>query len=197
MYHRLQCQCGALQGQISHPHRAIHGICYCKDCRAYLRHLGVESRTLDTFGGAEFVATQAKHISFSDGIQNLACLSLSEKGLLRWYSKCCNTPICNTPRNWKIPYVGLVHTCLKSDPAAFVSSFPQLQMRVNTGSAKQRPPGMAFKTFATLAGFIPQVIAGSITGAYKSTLFFNTKGQPITSVNVLSETERSRAYGNA
>lgn len=197
MNHHLQCQCGALRGQVSHPNIAIRGVCYCKDCRAYSNHLGVGSRTHDALGGAEFVATQAKYVSFSQGTQHLACLSLSEKGLLRWYAKCCNTPIGNTVRNWKVPYVGLVHTCLKVDPAAFERSFPRLQMRVNTGNAKKKPPPMVFKTVVALAGFMPRVMASGITGAYRSTPFFKAPGQPVVSVAVLSQEERVRAYSAA
>ncbi|WCM93749.1 DUF6151 family protein [Acidovorax sp. NCPPB 2350] len=195
MNHRIQCKCGALRGQLSRPQLALRGICYCKDCRAYANHLGVETHTHDAFGGAEFIATQAKYVSFSAGVQHLACLSLSEKGLLRWYSKCCGTPIGNTSRNWKVSYVGLIPTCLKADLDSFGRSFPQLQMRVNTGSAKQAPPGMVLKTVAALAGFIPQVIASGISGAYKFTPFFSSPaGTPVTAITVLSKAERERAY---
>lgn len=38
--------------------------------------------------------------------ENLACLRLTDKGLLRWYSTCCQTPIGNTSANWKISFVG-------------------------------------------------------------------------------------------
>ena len=198
MNHRLQCQCGALRGHVSHTHRAVRGVCYCKDCRAYSHHLGNELTTHDSLGGAEFVATQSKYVSFADGLQNLACLSLSEKGLLRWYAKCCRTPIGNTARSWKVPYVGLVHSCLKSDPAAFERSFPRVEMRVYTGSAKQAPPGMGLRTMVALAGFIPQVMASGINGTYKQTPFFGAPaGLPTAPVTVLSEAERARAYSAA
>jgi hypothetical protein len=195
MTYPIQCQCGALRGLLERPQQALHGICYCKDCRAYARHLGILSRTHDALGGVEFVATQARYLSFSQGTQHLACVSLSEKGLLRWYARCCATPIGATPRNWKIPYVGLVHTCLKAEPATFERTFPRLQMRVNTGSAPQPPPGLALKTLVSLASLIPRIVADGITGAYKTTPFFQPPtGAPITSVTVLSEAQRADAY---
>jgi hypothetical protein len=170
-------------------------VCYCGDCRAYSRHLGAEAATHDELGGAEFVATQAKYVSFTDGIQQLACLSLSERGLLRWYARCCGTAIGNTTRNWKLPYVGLVHTCLKADPASFERSFPRIQMRVNTGGAKRPPPGMAVKTMVALAGFMPRVMVSGINGTYRQTPFFTPPtGSPIVAVSVLSDAERARAY---
>ena len=198
MNHRLQCQCGALAGHVSHIDTALRGVCYCRDCRAYSHHLGKQAEVHDSFGGAEFVATQAKHVSLTEGTQHLACLSLSGKGLLRWYAKCCNTPIANTTRNWKLSYVGIVHSCLKADAASFERAFPRLQMRVNTGGARQAPPGMALQTMTALAGFMPRVMASGLNGSYRQTPFFSgPEGVPVASVTVLSEAERVRAYAAA
>jgi hypothetical protein len=198
MNHPFQCRCGALNGLLSQPHRALRGVCYCKDCRAYAHHLGAASGTHDCLGGAEFVAAQAQHVSFISGVEQLACLSLTEKGLLRWYARCCNTPICNTARHWKVPYVGLIGACLKTDPVAFERSFPCVQMRVNTGSAKQAPPSMRLSTVVSLAGFIPRVMLSSISGAYRKTPFFDQgRGAPVVAVTVLSEADRASAYGAA
>lgn len=195
MNHRFQCRCGTLSGILSQPYRALRGVCYCKDCRAYAHHLGAAAWTHDALGGAEFVAAQAQHISFTSGIEHLACLSLAENGLLRWYAKCCNTPICNTTRNWKVPYVGLIGACLKTDPAAFERWFPRVQMRVNTGSAKQAPPPLRWSTVVSLAGFMPRVMLTSISGACRNTPFFNQGGAaPVVAVAVLSDVDRIRAY---
>jgi hypothetical protein len=197
MNYQLQCQCGALRGQLGHSESAVRGVCYCKDCRASAHHLGVASRTHDALGGADFVATQAKYVTLSEGAQHLACLSLSENGLLRWYAKCCNTAIGNTVRNWKFPYVGLSRTCLDAEPGVYEHSFGDVKMRVNTGSAKEAPPSMGLKSFTALAGFIPSVIAGRVSGAYKSTPFFSPVGEPVVAVNVLSKAERERAHSAA
>ncbi len=197
MNYRLQCQCRALRGQLSHPERAIRGVCYCNDCRASAHHLGVASRTHDALGGVDFVATQAKYVTLSEGTQHLACLSLAENGLLRWYAKCCNTTIGNTVRNWKFPYVGLIRTCLNAEPGAYERSFGDVKMRVNIGSAKEAPPGTGLKTLSALAGFIPSVVAGRVSGAYKTTPFFSSVGEPVVAVDVLSRTERERAYSAA
>ena len=152
----------------------------------------------DSRGGAEFVATRAEHVAFEAGTEHLACLSLSEKGLLRWYAACCNTPIANTTRDWKFSYVGLIKTCLMADSESFDRSFSKLQMRVNTSSAKQAPPGMLLQTAAALMGFIPRVIASRVTGSYRQTPFFvSPEGLPSAKVYVLSESERKSAYRDA
>jgi len=152
----------------------------------------------DASGGAEFVAARAEHVVLDAGIEHLACLSLSEKGLLRWYAACCNTPIANTTRDWKFPYVGIIRTCLMADSASFQRSFPRVQMRVNTTSAKQAPQSMLLQTVVTLMGFMSRVIASRINGAYRRTPFFvSPEGLPRTEINVLSESERRRAYSDA
>ena len=196
---RLQCQCGALHGQLSHTERALRGLCYCKDCRAYSHHLGQASVGHDALGGVEFVATQARYVTLTGGTQHLACLSLSPKGLLRWYAKCCNTPIANTMRSWKFPYAGVIHTGLKADPAAYERAFPRLQMRVNTGSAKAAPPaGMAFSTIVALMGFMPRVLVSGVDGSYRQTPFFNAPaGTPQVDVVVLSKAQRELAHAAA
>ncbi|ARN23394.1 DUF6151 family protein [Piscinibacter gummiphilus] len=194
MTYHFQCRCGRVRGLLSRPELALRGLCYCKDCRAYSNHLGTSAKTHDAHGGAEFIATQARHVRLCEGTRHLACLSLSDKGLLRWYAACCTTPIGNTLRNWKVPYVSLVHTCLKPDPAAFERTFPRLQMRVNTGSARQAPPRLAFRTFVSLAGFVPGIVVSGLTGAYKPNPFFKPPGEPLVPVTVLSTQQRDRAY---
>ena len=195
MNHRLQCQCGALRGHVGRLHLAIRGVCYCKDCRTYAQHLGQLRTSHDSAGGVEFVATQGMHVSFEGDAQQLACLSLSSNGLLRWYAKCCNTPIANTTRNWKFPYVGLLHTCLKAEPALYKQAFPKVQMRVNTGSAWQAPTGMKLGTTISLLSFMPRVMASGINGAYRLTPFFLApSGAPRVEVYALSKAERTRAH---
>lgn len=190
MNHQIQCRCGALSGEVSNTHSAARAVCYCKDCRAYAVHLGQQQSVLDAMGGTEVVATQARYVAFTGGIENLACLSLSKNGLLRWYAKCCNTPIANTPRDWRLPYVGLVHSCLRKP---LESSFHPVQMHVNTRSANGSPPSMPWRQASTLLRFVPKIILGRLTGTYRQTPFFSPAGKPIAEVKVLSRAEREKA----
>lgn len=194
MNHRIQCQCGALSGEISNTRSAIRAVCYCKDCRAYAFHLGRPHAILDEIGGTDVVATQSRHVALTGGIEHLACLSLSDKGLLRWYAKCCNTPIANTPRNWRIPYVGLVHSGLKKP---LESSFARVQMHVNTKSAKGRPPSTRRSQTTTLLGFLPAMLFARVAGTYQHTPFCSPSGVPIVEVHVLTGIEREKAQSAA
>ncbi len=186
MSHRFQCQCATLRGEIAHPSRGVRAVCYCGDCQTYAHLLGEPQRVLDPLGGTEVVATLASDVRFTTATDALACVSLSPGGLLRWYASCCRTPIANTPRNRKLPYVGLVHSCLRQ-PEPLERSFPRVQLRVNTAHAKGRPPaygrlgGMA--RFGSLAA---RLAAARLVGGYRTTPFFDAAGEPVAPVVVAS-----------
>lgn len=105
--HPVQCRCGIVQGELLRLEKALHAVCYCRDCQTYAHALGEASRTLDAKGGTEVVATQAKYLRFSSGAGRLACVRLTETGILRWYASCCRTPLANTPRDMRLPYVSV------------------------------------------------------------------------------------------
>jgi hypothetical protein len=194
MNHPLQCRCGTLKGSVRCVERANRAVCYCKDCQAYARHLGVDNIVLDASGGTDVVATVAKHVALTAGIGSLACLSLSEKGLLRWYARCCNTPIANTPRNYKLSYAGLVHTCLKASGPSLDESFGPVRVRVNTGSANGSVEGTPVASAFMLLRLLPSLARARIDGSYERTPFFDANtGDPVARPKVLSRIERARA----
>ena len=151
MNHALQCRCGTLKGEVAHTEVANRGVCYCKDCQAFARFLGHADEILDESGGTDVVATLASNVTITEGASALACMSLSENGLLRWYARCCNTPIGNTTRNFKLPYVGLVHSCLEKSGTSLDAAFGPVRMRVNTQSATRgRPNATPLATVAAV-----------------------------------------------
>ena len=121
MSYPLRCRCGNVRGELLRPEHTLHAVCYCRDCQAYAHALGDAAGILDDAGGTEVIATQAGNVRFTAGTQSLACLSLTEGGLLRWYASCCRTPIANTPRDMRLPYAGLMHNCLASSRHGRVS----------------------------------------------------------------------------
>jgi hypothetical protein len=192
MKHVLRCQCGTLTGEIDQPHKAVRGVCYCKDCQSYAHFLGKADRVLDRLGGTDIVATQSRYVIFTSGTHALACLSLSPHGLLRWYAKCCNTPIANTPRNWRLPYVGVVRTCL-GDAQSVDASFTPVQMYLNVQSAKGKTPQAPSGKAAVLLRFAPALLLGRVLGTYRRTPFFNADGSPVVQPRVLTKAERAQA----
>jgi hypothetical protein len=193
MNHPLRCRCGTLKGYVSHPEKVNRGVCYCKDCQAFAHFLGTPGEILDKMGGTDIVSTLPKYVVFTDGVEALACMSLTENGLLRWYASCCSTPIGNTPRDFKISHVGLVHTCLQDPSRTLESAFGPVRMRVNTKHAKGKPKSMAISTIASVLRFLSSVLRARLNGSYRSTPFFaSDRGTPVVSPKVLSRSERER-----
>ena len=191
MNHPLRCKCGALKGYVSRPEAVSRGVCYCKDCQAYAHFLGKADDILDKMGGTDVVATLPKYVTFTQGLDGLACMSLTENGMLRWYASCCNTPIGNTPRNFKMAHVGLIHTCLEDPSRPLDTSFGPVRMRVNTKSAKGNPRSMPISTFASVLRFMISLTRARLDGSYKRTPFFDPdRGTPVKSPRVLTSAER-------
>jgi hypothetical protein len=193
MIHPLRCRCGTLKGSVSHPEKVNRGVCYCRDCQAYAHFLGKTEDILDELGGTDVVATLAQYVTFTQGAEALACMSLTDNGLLRWYASCCNTPIGNTQRNFKVSFVGLVHTCLEDPSKTLDSSFGPVRMRVNTKNAKGRAESMPLSTVTSVLRFLASVIRARLDGSYKLTPFFDShRGTPVLTPKVLSISERER-----
>jgi hypothetical protein len=122
-------------------------------------------------------------------------MSLSERGLLRWYASCCNTPIGNTPRNPKVPYVGIVHSCLDAIAPSLESSFGRLRIAVNTKSARSKVRSTPIASTAGLLIPMMSLIGARLSGAYKTNPFFVPgSSTPIRQPRVLSDVEREQVY---
>jgi hypothetical protein len=187
MSHPLQCRCGTLKGAVAHPEKAIRAVCYCQDCQAFARFLGDPDTILDPLGGTDVVAVHPADVSFSAGQDMLACMALSETGLLRWYARCCHTPIGNIGRDPKVAHVGLIHNCLATSSAALDAAFGPVQMHVNTGSAHGKPPAMVLGMLKTMPRFAWQLLRARLDGSYKRNPFFKDEhGTPIVAPQIVA-----------
>jgi len=194
MDHPLRCRCGTLQGTVTHTESVNRGVCYCRDCQAYAHALGNAEMILDSLGGSDVVATLQQYVTFTKGTEALACMSLTERGLLRWYASCCNTPIGNTQRDSRVSFVGLLHNCLEHSPRTIDEAFGPVRMRVNTKHAKGKVVPMPLSTFTSVTRFLVSVVRARLDGTYRRTPFFSaTSLQPVVAPKVLSATERDRA----
>jgi hypothetical protein len=192
MQHALQCRCGTVKGWVSDTHSANRVVCYCRDCQAFARFLGQESETLDAQGGSDIVQTLPKNVTFTRGMDALACLRLTDKGMVRWYAGCCKTPIGNTLENYKISFIGLLHNCLETPEHSLENSFGTVRTYANPhgaiGEPKPRRTGMG----ATIRWFVKTILKARVNGDYKRTPFFKD-GRPIAIPRVLSSAERASA----
>ncbi len=191
MIYALRCRCGTIQGQVDTAQSADRALCYCKDCQAYARFLSGQLDMLNSQGGTEIIASLPRSVHFTAGKDRLACMSLSEKGLLRWYASCCNTAIGNTPRDSKMSYVGLVRTCLPGDETEMTNAFGPLKIALNTESAGGKVSSTPAATFFGVLKIIRNLIGSRLTGKHKMTPFFRpNSNEPITAPKNLTPAER-------
>jgi len=105
----LRCECGHVRGVASEvsPSTGYRVLCYCKDCQAFARFLE-QADVLDTAGGTDIFQMPPGRVKLTAGMDAMRCLRLSNRGIYRWYTDCCRTPIGNTagPR---VPLIGLIH----------------------------------------------------------------------------------------
>jgi hypothetical protein len=104
----LRCSCGQVRGQVADPSpRTVNRVvCYCADCQAFAHRLG-RADLLNAQGGSDIVQVAPAAFTFVQGQDRITGLRLTPKGLYRWHTSCCNTPIGNT-LGPAIPFVGIV-----------------------------------------------------------------------------------------
>ena len=107
----LRCRCGRVHGVASDvsPSGGFRFVCYCKDCQAFARFVE-RPDVLDPAGGTDIFQMPPRRVKLTAGTDALRCLRLSEKGVLRWYTDCCRTPIGNSAASPRSPILALVHS---------------------------------------------------------------------------------------
>jgi len=194
MNHPIRCGCGKFQAEVAHPERGTRAVCYCRDCQAFAHFLGPPPGMLDALGGTDIVAVRPRHLRFISGTEHLACMSLSPRGTLRWFTACCRTPIGNAPRDLKVSHLGLVHCALEAPGVDLTRSFGPVRMRVNRQGAHGPTPGNAPLTFAgAMLRYGAGLAWSRVSGGYeRNPLFDASSGAPIVAPQVLSADARRR-----
>ncbi len=202
----VRCSCASVRGVLRgvSPSRVVRAVCYCDDCQAFAHYLGQADTVLDAYGGTSIVQVSPSRLTITEGVEHLACVRLTDGRLLRWYASCCGTPIGNTPGSYKMHFLGLIHGFLDL-------SAVEVPVDKALGLIRAR----AFRRFVTgdrsvinampgsfwpfLLGGIRRILGARLTGAYRSTPFFDESGKPIVVPHRLTEEERPRLppYANA
>ena len=110
---QVSCDSGGVSATLLSFPKSTLGrlICHCRDCRSFLDKINRRD-VLDSFGGAEIIPAYPCDIKFLQGVDNLVCYRLTERGLYRWAASCCKSPFANTKADF--PWVGLFHTVYKA-----------------------------------------------------------------------------------
>lgn len=185
----LRCRCGAFRGSVD-ADDGIHVVCYCDDCRAYVHALDRKD-LLDENGGSEIWQTTPSRLKVSAGLDQVRCLRLSAKGMLRWHTVCCQTPIGNSMSNPGVPFIGLLRAVLDVDDAGVTVLGPPTRMQARF--ALGTPPAGSEQTASlrTIARVVRFLAKARLWGAQKPHPFF-VDGAPLVTPRVLTPAERAR-----
>lgn len=185
--HPIQCKCGQVAGEVIMPTPSNRARCYCSDCRAFGHFFGPNGSVVDAQGGTEIIQVPMDHVRFSQGIEHLAAIRLSEKGMLRWYAACCQTPIGNTMADRRWSFVGLIHSCL--DAGLIERDFGARVATINTDSALGDPKPRQQGLFRSILGLVRIALPARLSGRYRQSPFFTPAGEPLVVPRVLTAGE--------
>lgn len=188
--HQLKCKCGAVAGRLLPGTPSSRVRCYCTDCQAFGRFFGPAPQVLDSQGGTEIVQVCQSRLRIDRGLEHLASIRLTDKGMMRWYTQCCHTPVGNTMRDPKMSFIGLIHSFM--DVSAIDGDFGPSIALLNTntalGSPKPRQQGLAGVIFR----FATLVLVSRVRGRYKQSPLYTSTGAYVAQPRVLTSTELQR-----
>lgn len=194
----IQCECGKFKAEIKNFPQNTAGrcVCYCDDCQTYLHFLG-KANLLDSAGGSEIIPVYPSDFKILQGQEVLSCVRLSSKGLFRWYTSCCKTPIGNVLP--KFPWVGTLNRAYSiKEPNYLEKTLGNIKSRIYGKYARGTPPKDTSQTmnFKNVKVVLPFVVKGFLTGKAKNSPFFEKDGvTPITVPKVLTPEERNQIRG--
>jgi len=111
----LRCRCGSVCGVAANvgPVTGTRLVCYCIDCQVFARFLKRDD-ILDAAGGTGIYHMRSSDLRITEGKDQLRCVRLSDKGLYRWYTDCCRTPIGNMV-GARLPFIGVTQPFMEHE----------------------------------------------------------------------------------
>ena len=190
----LRCACGTVRGVVAEASARTcnRAVCYCDDCQTFARFLGRDD-VMNERGGTDILQVAPSRVRIVAGQEQLRCMRLSPKGLLRWYTECCKTPAGNMLPSPRSPFIGF--------PVRFVA--PQggtLDAAVGPsrggifgrfaiggcpeGVAERVGPGLLVRSVAWLLGNV-------VRGRHAPSPFWTASGEALVAPTVLTLEQRT------
>ena len=193
----IQCECGSFRAVLkAFPQNSPGRLkCYCDDCQSYV-HFLKRADILDENGGTEIIPAYPADVQIVTGKEKLKCIRLTDKGMFRFATTCCNTPVGNTAPHR--PWLGIfrrVYNVQKLD-----QTFGEIKSSIMGKYAKGTPPKGTPQKFDIkgFAAVMPYLLKGKVMGKAKNSPFFEKDGvTPIVKPHVLSADERQAARAAA
>jgi hypothetical protein len=193
----LRCRCGEVVGRVENasPQAVNRVVCYCDDCQAFAHAIG-RADLLNAQGGTDIVQVAPASLTFVKGQQHIAGLRLTPKGLLRFHTTCCNTPVGNT-LSPAIPFVGVVAQVCDGGPPGTDSTFGAPVGAIFGKYAVGQPPaGSTSLNLSLLLRAIGKVLGWRLRGKVWPHPFFQPRTrEPIYPLTVLSPEQREALRG--
>lgn len=185
----LKCRCGTVEGLLKNitPGCGTRIVCYCDDCQAFAGRLGRDD-TLDEYGGTDIFQIAPARVEISRGADQLRCLRLKPKGLLRWYTACCKTPVGNTVSG-RLAFVGLIHSFMDHGDAPDRNLGPVLGY-IQARFADQPPPSERFHRripLQILWKSAAKILSWQLRGWQRPSPFFTAGGTPVSPPYIVEE----------
>ncbi len=178
----LKCACGKVRGIARNvsPSMGTRLVCCCNDCQVFARYLKQEDAVLDEYVGTDIFQMPMAYVVLTEGSEHIRCLKLTEKGMHRWYTDCCKTPIGNT-LTAGVPFVGMIHSFMDDDGRRESNLGPVRGYWVPKSSITpaQSKRASRFMIFLILRTF-GKMIIWKLKGLNKPSPFFDNTGKPIT-----------------
>lgn len=188
----ISCVCGEFSAVLHDvgPEEGTRLVCYCNDCRDFVRVLG-RPELLDEYGGNSVYHTRVGKLEIIAGAEKLATLNMTNKPLLRWYSTCCQTPLFNTSDKAKPPFLSVNIGVVDRDEANKLLG--PAQGRFSAKLAKQDLPAGQDRSVIWLAArVIPRLLRDTLSGAWKKFPLFDAETRkPIAASRKVTLEERT------
>lgn len=185
----FSCACGSITGMLitAGPGVGDHVVCHCTDCQAFAKRLGAANRILDRNAGTALYQSRCAKMRIVTGRDQLSCLHLTNKPTLRWYARCCDTPMFNTYRNGRIPYITTLVANCDSDQRERILGSPIGHLFTNEATGDVRhliPLSMAKLMRRFFRRMIVDIFAGD---RRRSELFDPVTLDPVASPEMVAE----------
>lgn len=187
----LSCTCGKIKGYTENiTAKSGNRInCCCIDCQNFATYLQKEEQILDEYGGTDIFQIPLSHLKISQGIEHIACMRFTEKGLYRWYANCCNTPIGNTLGS-KAPFIGVIHNFMQNTSMRD-ADLGQSLGTIHWHSAKLPVPDEQKASFLQISTrILAKLISWKIRGLNKPSVFFDNNGRSIVKPSIMNTSSK-------
>ena len=197
------CACGEVRATLTTPAaRTTRCVCFCRDCRAFAHALDRAADVLDERGGTEVVQMVPGALGIEQGQEHIALMQLTDGGLFRWHTSCCRSPIGNTLRTTRFPFIGVIDSFLTEQARAELQRRVPLHAHVYTQFAHDEPHGEPRRSRGDAqplggTGLVMRRVAKIILNAWlhadaRRSPLFDGAGKPICPPTVLAADERAK-----